>query len=124
ARAGNKNKEASSDQDRQRPLHFRAVIAEPKKRERNNDRRSSRTKGEPGQFPLMRKPVATFRWIHCSLWRQTCRPHTHAAMQWTRLPLQSQTILLQPPIKCASAQAESFRCLACIAIVSRQRLRN
>src|SRR5262249_18335539 len=33
---------------------------------------------------------------------------------------QSQTILLQAPVKCASAQAESFCGLACVAVVSGQ----
>ena len=70
ARAGDEKKEASNYQDRKRPLYFRAVIAEPKKRERNNHRGTSRAKGEPGQFPFMRKSVSTFRGsIHfcCSL---------------------------------------------------------
>src|SRR2546422_3202371 len=62
ARAEHESEEACNGQDRYRPLHFRAVIAEPEKRERNNHRGSDRAEREPSQFPLMRKPVATFRY--------------------------------------------------------------
>src|SRR5438034_7464039 len=153
-RAGDKNKKASKDQTRQRPLHFRAVIAKPKKRERNNDCGSSRTKAEPGQFPLRRKPVTTFR---CPIHQECVARETSAAWgahapsragdgalaianfllalfapgapgegaiattQDACAP-QSQSILPQASIKCASAQAQSFCCFACIAIISRHRL--
>ena len=65
AHAGDETEETGNNQDRQRPLELRAVIAGPKKHEGNNHGRNSRTEGEPGQFAFMRKPVSTFwRPIH------------------------------------------------------------
>src|SRR5947209_20353781 len=42
------------------PLNFAAETTEPQNRHRDDDRRRHCAKNEPGQFALMRKPIAIF----------------------------------------------------------------
>ena len=56
ARAQKECSHAANDQNRKCPLHFWRVIAEPKERKRNDDRRRDRNKREPGNLPFIGKP--------------------------------------------------------------------
>src|ERR1043166_8569764 len=159
SRAPNEGTHAANDQNRECPLHFGRVIAEPKKRERNEHRGRDRDKREPGNLPFVGKPGCFFYFAH----HQNCnrepanrkskppldtvakaapkcrtRKRAAGAKQFNRKlrrfvastrthsvsPIGNRqflkSILLQAPIERASAQAECFRGLARVTIISGQ----
>ena len=150
ARAPNECSHAANNQNRKCPLHFRGVIAEPKERKRNDDRRRDRDKREPGNLPFVGKP----RWSFCfaihfrgSLLLGSTRASRVAAgalasrsgketfkegekfamagrhRQHARaraLP-RSQTILLEAPVERASTQPECLCSLTRVTVIAGQR---
>jgi hypothetical protein len=128
AHAHDITKRESRDHERESPLHFRAVLPEPKQTERDQHRRRRRAYGQPGETIFVRRPTPRFgrssRFvIH---WPSTVVAGVSPATtpQPTRLPLQSQTILLQPPIKCAATQSQRFRRLPGVSAGTGQRFLN
>src|ERR1700736_5560861 len=61
SRARDKTEHTTNNQESQRPLYFRAEIAEPEDRQCDDDRGSRRSDREPGQFALVRKTMSIFR---------------------------------------------------------------
>ena len=118
ARAGNEDNKPTEYENRKRPLELGRVIAEPKQNKRDNNCRGARSKGEPGDPAFVGKPVATLpRPIHDNQNSKFGKCQSGS----DRNSKLSETILLQTPVKCASAQAQCFRCLARVAVVSRER---
>ncbi len=110
ARAHDETQPAATDDQGERPLHLGRVIAEPKERERHQRRGKRGTHGQPGDPAFVGKtlPRLAFsrggRAIH--------------AQRRARL----QTIMLQPSIEGAPAQAERLGRAPRVAIESAQGL--
>jgi hypothetical protein len=127
------------------------VIAKPKERKRNDHRWRDRDKREPGNLSFIGKPAALFRYaIHfegsfllgstrgsrvaagglasrsgkeiCKEGEKFATPKGFEGRQVAAATAtQSQTILLQAPVKRASAQAECLCGLARVTVISSQR---
>src|SRR5205085_6107027 len=83
-RARDVSEGATDDQERERPLHLRAVLAKPEQTKRNEHRRPDRADDQPSQSILMRNAAANF----------TPRFHSQIEIRKSKM---SQTILLQTP---------------------------
>ncbi len=123
--APNECSHATNNQNRKRPLHFRGVIAEPKERKRNDQRRRDRDKRQPGNLPFVGKPRRSF----CFARHQDCNRqlrHFVASMRTRSVSAMgdlkfSKAILLQAPVERASTQAECLCGLARVTVISGQR---
>src|SRR3979409_1512395 len=92
----------------ERPLHFRAVIAQPNNKQCDDHRGRDGADRNPSQ-PVLVGNTMTRLW-----------PAFHSQIA-NRKSQMSKSIMLGPGVKCASTQTERLRCFACVAIVSRQR---
>jgi hypothetical protein len=138
ARAPDEGTKAANNQNGKRPLYFRCVIAEPKERKRNNDCRCGRDKREPGNLPFVGKPGWSFRLGRHQNWNRQLRHFVAStrSLSVSATPTGgrehaknfgvgdlkfSKAILLQSPVKRASAQAQRLCRLARVAVISGQR---
>jgi len=140
AHAGDITKPEPDDHQRERPLHFCAVVAEPEQAKCDYRRRDHCANRQPGEMSFVRSPTPRFATIIHARWWQApptrpllpvvagVAPATTAPLeleeQPARLQLQSQSILLQSPIECAATQPERFRRLSRISTGPGERFLN
>src|SRR5205085_6634761 len=142
ARAEKEAEPEARDQKRQRPLHFRRVIAEPKENKCDEESRRRRGQCEPAQSAFMCNPMTQFfDGFHARLFlpgsardsRVRCgdSPPQRSRKRLARSPTaarevacapQLESILLESPIKRAPAQPQRFRGLARVAVETGKRL--